>query len=151
MNKHQRLWGLYAITDPTLTPPDLLAEKTEAALAGGARIIQYRDKSTDSERRYREASELKSLCLQYNATLIINDDVALTARVQADGVHLGLTDTGIHEARQQLGPEFIIGATCHGEITNAHRAQQDGADYVAFGRFFPSRTKPDAPLARLDD
>lgn len=146
-----RLQGLYAITDPGLTPPQTIAEQVEAALQGGARLLQYRDKSNDHARRFQEATELLALCRQYNATFIVNDDVALAQKVAAHGVHLGLTDTGIAEARTLLGPNKIIGGTCHGDMENARKAQALGADYVAFGRFFSSSTKPDAPLAKLDE
>lgn len=149
--KQQRLQGLYAITDPRLTPSDSILSQVEAALEGGARIIQYRDKSHDHEKRRREAKNLRALCERFSTTFIVNDDVELAAEVRAHGVHLGLTDTGIAAARQYLGPDVIIGATCHGEVHHAIKAQDEGADYVAFGRFFPSGTKPDAPLARLSD
>lgn len=151
MKRHDQPQGLYAITDPKLTPSDTLAESVAAALKGGARIIQYRDKSSDHDKRLREAHTLLTLCEQHEAILIINDDVNLAEACGAHGVHLGLTDTAITAARRQLGPTKLIGATCHGAMENAYRAQNDGADYVAFGRFFPSPTKPDAPPARLDD
>lgn len=149
MTKAERLQGLYAITDSKLTPDNTLEEQVAAALAGGTRIIQYRDKSQDQSRRERQAKALLDLCLQYHATFIVNDDVALAKRCNAHGVHLGLSDTAIRDARDLLGPTPIIGGTCHGDINNAHRAHADGADYVAFGRFFPSGTKPNAPLADL--
>lgn len=148
--KLNRLQGLYAITDPKLTPPGTLLEKVAAALQGGARIIQYRDKSQDHPRRREEAGALLALCQQFNATFIVNDDVTLAQEVGAHGVHLGLTDTDIADARATLGANKIIGGTCHGEIANARQAQTQGADYVAFGRFFASSTKPDAPLAQLE-
>ena len=150
MDKLQRLAGLYAITDPKFTPPETLVEKTKAALKGGTKVIQYRDKSNNQSLRLQQARELMSLCEQYDATLIINDDVELTAAVNAHGVHLGLTDTPLTAARQRLGSKAIIGATCHGDITNAYQAIEQSADYVAFGRFFPSSTKPSAPPADLN-
>ena len=150
-DKTTRLCGLYAITDPKLTPPENLLVKAEAALQGGAKILQYRDKSDDKPLRSQQAAALLALCQRYNATLIINDDVELTAAVNAHGVHLGLTDTAITEARHRLGSAAIIGATCHASISNAKQAIEAGADYVAFGRFFPSSTKPDAPPADLSD
>ncbi|MCG8671514.1 MAG: thiamine phosphate synthase [Pseudomonadales bacterium] len=147
--KQQRLNGLYAITDSTLTPEATIRVQVEQALAGGARIIQYRDKSKDQIKRKQQASELLALCEAFSATLIINDDPELAADVNAHGVHLGLTDSPIEHARALLGQDAIIGATCHGSIDNAREAITLGADYVAFGRFFPSATKPDAEPAQL--
>lgn len=143
------LRGLYAITDPVLTPPPSLLAQVEAALRGGARIIQLRDKSVDATQRLALARPLRELTRHHEALLIINDDVEVCLQVGADGVHLGQEDTALASARQRLGPDFIIGATCHGSVELARQALDQGADYVAFGRFFPSRTKPDAPPASL--
>ncbi len=143
------LRGLYAITDPKLTPPDTMLQQVQAALAGGARIIQLRDKSRDSALRLRLAQQLRELTAQHDALLIINDDAELCRAVQADGVHLGQDDMTLPQARDLLGADCIIGATCHGSVTLAEQALADGADYLAFGRFFPSSTKPDAPPADL--
>lgn len=145
-----RLRGLYVITDPVLTPPSQLLDKVSAALTGGARIVQYRDKSSDAERRLEEARQLRTLCHAHDALFIINDDVALALASDADGVHVGLEDMPVLRARQQLGPGKLLGATCHGDPLLAHQAVADGADYVAFGRFFSSGTKPDAPPAQLE-
>lgn len=149
MNVGAKLRGLYAITDPQLTPPPTMVQQVQAALAGGARIIQLRDKSRDSALRLRLARQLRDLTAQHHALLIINDDVDLCIAVQADGVHLGQEDLALVQARDRLGPDCIIGATCHGSVELAELALQDGADYLAFGRFFPSSTKPDAPPADL--
>lgn len=146
----RRLQGLYVITDPVLTPPRELLEKVGAALEGGASIVQYRDKTTDKARRLQEARQLKALCSAHDALLIINDDVMLALECDAHGVHVGREDTPVRLARQQLGPDKILGATCHGDPALALGACTEGADYVAFGRFFVSGTKPDAPPARLD-
>ena len=143
------LQGLYVITDPVLTPPATLLAQVEAALRGGARIVQYRDKSTDTHRRLEQARQLRILTQHWQALLIINDDVTLCQQVQADGVHLGQDDTALAEARRQLGPDFLLGATCHGSPALAEQALAAGADYLAFGRFFPSQTKPDALPANL--
>ncbi|MDO3386719.1 thiamine phosphate synthase [Gilvimarinus sp. SDUM040013] len=141
--------ALYAITDCANLRGAALYSPVQQALAGGCRFVQYRDKSDDKVRRYAEATQLLKLCRQFNAKLIINDDVALARSVKADGVHLGQSDSTIREARQALGAKAIIGATCHSDMELARYALQDGANYVAFGRFFPSATKPDAPPARL--
>jgi thiamine-phosphate pyrophosphorylase len=139
------LRGLYAIT----AGPDPAAAVAEA-LAGGARAIQYRDKGTDGARRRREALELRTLCRQRGVPLLINDDVDLAAAVGADGVHLGRADLPLAEARRRLGPDALIGVSCYNELERALAARDAGADYVAFGRFHPSGTKPLAVQAEPD-
>ncbi|MCW8922923.1 MAG: thiamine phosphate synthase [Gammaproteobacteria bacterium] len=148
MHKHP-LRGLYAITDEQLMAECFLF-KAEQALLGGARLIQYRDKSDDPQKRLSQASALKKLCEQYNALLIINDDIALARTVQADGVHLGKDDVSFGHARQQLGPETLIGVSCYNQLSTALEAEKAGADYVAFGAFFTSPTKPKAQAASLE-
>ena len=145
--KHPAIHGLYAITDPALIPDRQLLPAAEAALRGGARLLQYRDKTATPAQRRHRASQLQPLCRQYGALFLVNDDPALAADIEADGVHIGQSDGGIARARQRLGPGKIIGVTCHGDLTLAEQAAEAGADYVAFGRFFPSRTKPQAPPA----
>ncbi|MEE2602929.1 MULTISPECIES: thiamine phosphate synthase [unclassified Alcanivorax] len=145
--KHPAIHGLYAITDPALIPDRQLLPAAEAALRGGARLLQYRDKTATPAQRRHRASQLQTLCRQYGALFLVNDDPALAAEIEADGVHIGQSDGGIARARQRLGPDKIIGVTCHGDLTLAEQAAEAGADYVAFGRFFPSRTKPQAPPA----
>ncbi|OUS30205.1 thiamine-phosphate diphosphorylase [Gammaproteobacteria bacterium 45_16_T64] len=144
------LHGLYAITDNRLTPSPVLLDNVEQALRGGAQILQYRDKTNDSRKRLQEALALKDLCASYHCYFIINDDIDLCAASGADGVHLGLSDSNIIDARNLLGPKTIIGATCHGSLELAQQAVSESADYVAFGRFFSSNTKPNAPLANLE-
>lgn len=141
---------LYGVTDTRLMPGPILSHKIAAALAGGCGWIQYRDKTQDHARRRNEARLLLDLCEEYNAKLIINDDVALAAATGAHGVHLGQDDMDAATARRQLGDGAIIGVTCHAQVALAVAAAQAGADYVAFGRFFNSATKPDASLASLD-
>lgn len=140
------LQGLYAITDRTLLADEQLLPAVTQAILGGARIIQYRDKSGDQPRRQREAEALLGLCRQHRVTFIINDDVALAATIGADGVHLGREDGDIAQARQQLG-DGIIGVSCYNQWPLAEAAAAAGADYIAFGAFFPSATKPDAVRA----
>lgn len=144
-----KLAGLYGITDNKLLAEGRLLPYVEAALQGGMQVLQYRDKSQDTARRYQEASALKALCQQYQAQLIINDDVLL-AKELAVGVHLGQEDGSIAKARELLGQNAIIGATCHGSLTLAQQAKKEGASYLAFGRFFPSKTKPDAKPANIN-
>ena len=144
-----KLRGLYAITDSQLLAGGKLLPYVEAALAGGARLLQYRDKSADEARRLREAEALRNLCERYNAALIINDDAELAARLGV-GLHLGQEDGSLAVARALLGRKAIIGGTCHARLELAEQAAREGASYVAFGRFFNSQTKPGAPAASLD-
>lgn len=139
--------GLYAITDPTLIPAERLLAACEAALRGGARLLQYRDKPASQTERLQRAASLRDLCRDYGAMLLINDDPELAAEIGADGVHIGQSDGGIQHARQLLGPEGIIGVTCHGSADLAISAAEAGANYVALGRFYPSHTKPGAAAA----
>lgn len=136
--------GLYAIADSAWLAPDNLLVQVEAALAGGARLIQYRDKHQNPQARLRMAQSLVRLCNGYAAPLIINDDPELALACGAAGVHLGRDDADPAAARDLLGRSAIIGVSCYNELERARRAQELGADYVAFGRFFPSRTKPGA-------
>jgi len=141
-----KLSGLYAITDTHLIPADSLMAAVEQSITGGARIIQYRDKSNDKFRRLYEARQLQQLCRKHDSTLIINDDIDLAVASGADGVHLGRNDGDIAYARLQL-PGGIIGISCYNDWQRAQVATQAGADYIAFGAFFPSVTKPDATRA----
>lgn len=141
--------GLYVITDTRLLDGRLLAA-VSAALAGGAVLVQYRDKSGDSARRLTEAGALLALCQRHGVPLLINDDVELALATGADGVHLGREDSSLLAARRHLGPDAIIGATCHGSLAFAEQAAREGASYLAFGAMHASSTKPDAKLAALD-
>ena len=143
-----KLRGLYAITDSQLLADGKLLPYVEAALKGGARLLQYRDKSADAARRLREAEALRELCRQYGADLIINDDAELAARLGV-GVHLGQSDGSLAAARALLGRKAVIGATCHAQLELAASANREGASYLAFGRFFNSQTKPGAPAASI--
>lgn len=145
---------LYAITDSQLLPGDTLFTGVVAALKGGCKLVQYRDKSTDIARRKFEAKTLLGLCNQHQAQLIINDDVALAKDVGAHGIHLGQDDISPVAARIILGNRAIIGVTCHDSLEFARKAIKDSANYIAFGRFFSSNTKPDArpaPIALISD
>lgn len=144
------LQGLYGITDSDLMPDtETMLRKVEQSIKGGAKIIQYRDKSSDLKKRVEQASVLNLICKKNNIPLIINDDAGLAAGIGAAGVHLGQSDGAIEEAREMLGEEAIIGVTCHDSLELALKAQQAGASYLAFGAFFPSKTKPNAKPAPL--
>jgi len=149
MKKHHHLHGVYAITDMTLTPDTRIAEAVEQAIKGGCHVIQYRDKSLDHSHRLKQAQALKEICRLHNALFIINDDIELARRVKADGVHLGREDGKLAQARQVLGENSIIGISCYNQLELALQAEQEGADYVAFGSFFSSSIKPDAARADL--
>lgn len=142
--------GLYAIADTQYLDDAQLLQAAGAAIAGGARVIQYRDKTQAAEKRMQQAKGLAALCRHHGVLLIINDDVTLAKETQADGVHLGREDAAIAQARKQLGSQAIIGVSCYNELARAEKAAAQGADYIAFGRFFPSRTKPQAVPASLD-
>ena len=146
--RDERLHGLYAITDEQYIGL-YFAPAVEQALKGGARIIQYRNKSTNQSRRLQQAETLRQLCDQYNALLIINDDIELAKEVNADGVHIGRDDTELAQAREKLGTDKIIGVSCYNDIELARKAEEHGADYVAFGAFFSSSIKPEAAEAGL--
>ena len=146
----KKLTGLYAITDATQSDTKKLIIDVEQALLGGARIIQYRDKSNNAQQRLKTAHALRELTRQHSAFLIINDEVQLAKDSSADGVHLGADDSSISAARAQLGPTAIIGVSCYNDFSLAKQAENNGADYVAFGRFFPSRTKPHATQANIE-
>ena len=139
--------GLYAITDSNLIPAAELASRVTQAIAGGATVIQYREKQLAATERHRQAAALAALCRRHAVPLLINDDVELAAAVGAAGVHLGRDDTAIRTARERLGADAIIGVSCYNTLQRAHAAAAAGADYIAFGRFFPSHTKPDAVQA----
>lgn len=138
--------GVYALTRETADTERLLAE-VEAALAGGVAAVQYRDKSDDVARRHAQASELVALCRRFGVPLIVNDDLRLADLAGADGVHLGREDASIREARIILGPAKFVGASCYQSLDLARAAQAAGADYVAFGSFHASPTKPNAARA----
>lgn len=144
-----RIRGLYAIADSHYLAVHAFVPAVAAALAGGARVIQLRAKRLDRATRKDIARDLVALCAEHNAPFLINDDVELAAAVSAAGVHLGRDDLDIEAARQALGAQALIGVSCYNERERALRAAEMGADYVAFGRFFPSRTKPQAVPATL--
>lgn len=140
--------GLYAIT-PGGMPASVLLGRVGAALAGGARLVQYRDKDADAVQRGELARALRSLCKQFDARLLINDDLSLALAVDADGVHLGASDGDLRAARQALGPGRLLGASCYADFEQARAAVSAGADYVAFGAVYPSLTKLQAARAPL--
>lgn len=145
----RKLRGLYAIT-PECTNGARLLTDVEAALAGGCRIIQFRDKDSAMAERVARARALRALTRIFAARLLINDDLALAFLIDADGVHLGGEDGDLIAARAILGPDKILGASCYADFAAARAAAAAGVDYVAFGAVYPSPTKPAAAHASLD-
>lgn len=151
MNKRLKIKGLYAIT-PDIVDDNHLVTQVTKVLQGGVSMLQYRSKSTDNALKYRQGKLLQGLCRQHDILFIINDDLDLTIKLNADGVHLGQQDMTIRQARVALGPRCIIGASCYNSLETAAQAKQAGADYLAFGAIYPSASKPQAehaPLALL--
>ena len=141
--------GLYAITDcENITTDDLLV-KTTQILDTGITLLQYRNKTKDKQQKKILAEKLQLLYTEYQTPFIVNDDIALAKEINADGVHLGKDDTDIDIARQQLGNK-IIGISCYNDYDRAFTAKQNGADYIAFGAFFSSPTKPNAVKAGVN-
>jgi thiamine-phosphate pyrophosphorylase len=139
--------GLYAITQTEHKSSRTIIAEVEKVILGGAVVIQYRNKKPQDALFL--AKELVKICHQYDVPLIINDDIELAIRVAADGVHLGEDDASVVEARQQLGKNAIIGVSCYNSVEKAVEAEKQGANYVAFGRFFPSSSKPLASPAQI--
>lgn len=141
-------FGLYIVTADAHAASERLVEAARAALRGGAGTLQYRSKL--SRDRIETARLLLSECRIAGVPFIVNDDIELALEVGADGVHLGKDDRSLEEARARLGDRAIVGISCYDSIERAVEAERQGASYVAFGRFFPSKTKPGAPCARLE-
>ncbi|HEY6093415.1 MAG TPA: thiamine phosphate synthase [Gallionellaceae bacterium] len=149
MNRRRAIKGLYAIT-PDLPDTAELVRRARLALQGGAQVLQYRSKLAEAALRLSQAEALRPLTREYGATYIVNDDARLAAAVDADGVHLGADDGEIGAARALLGADKLIGASCYNRLALARTAVAAGADYVAFGAFHTSSTKPGAVIATTD-
>jgi thiamine-phosphate pyrophosphorylase len=146
------LRGLYAVT-----PDDRLLARlsalVQAALEGGARLVQYRNKQASAPLRRAQAAELLRVCRAYGGKLIINDDVWLAVEIGADGAHIGLGDVPGNDlvtAREALGPKRLLGVSCYDDLGRVEAAAKVGADYVGIGSMFPSATKPGAVRAPLE-
>jgi thiamine-phosphate pyrophosphorylase len=139
----ERVRGLYLITDETVSPGRSHLEIAQAALAGGARVVQLRDKRRDAGELLPAAREMAALCRDAGALFIVNDRVDLALAAGADGVHLGQTDLPVREARKLLGEEKLIGVSVE-DAAQARAAEVDGADYLGVGAIYGSATKADA-------
>ncbi len=132
--------GLYLVT-PDWDDTDQLLSVTESALKAGIAMLQYRHKTATEALQRHQATALRDLCRQYKVPFIVNDHLALCEEIDADGVHVGGTDATVAAVRSVMGPDKIIGASCYGDLQRAHDAAAAGANYVAFGGFYPSRVK----------
>lgn len=144
-----KLQGLYLITDEKLTPLDSIIRDVEEVLNSGAKIIQLRDKSHKDDELSLYADEIQSLCIQHNALFVLNDRVDLAIKRGYSGLHVGKSD---YENLPQIRENFkgILGVSCYGDINKAKELESLGVDYVAFGSFFPSPTKPNSTVVSLD-
>jgi thiamine-phosphate pyrophosphorylase len=152
-NAAARIHGLYGVT-PDERDTQLLLGRVRAALEGGMRLLQYRNKLADTALRCAQAAALCALCHEYGAALIINDHVDLALEVGADGMHLGGEDGSLAAARAKIGPNKLLGASCYRTLENGAAAIAAGADHIAFGSFFRSSVKPSAvrsPFSLLTD
>ena len=134
---------LYAVTDTSWLRGQTLAQQVEAALRGGATMVQLREKKLEGEELEREAREILAVCRKYGVPLLINDDVMLARKIGAEGVHVGQSDMAAAQAREILGPDAIIGVTAR-TIEQAQAAEKAGADYLGSGAVFGTSTKKDA-------
>ncbi len=146
----KKIQGLYAITNEQMIAPKKFTSRVRQALEGGAKVIQYRNKSQHHELRLEQAESVVALCAEFGALSIINDDIELCKLTNSDGLHIGSNDDDVVYARSELGPEKIIGVSCYSSVDLANQAIAASADYVAFGSVFASSTKPEAPVANLD-
>jgi thiamine-phosphate pyrophosphorylase len=142
------LKGLYAVTPDLADTADLL-RRVGQALLGGVQLVQYRNKPADAALRREQATALLAACRRHGARLVVNDDLPLALALGADGAHLGREDGDLAAARAALGPGRLLGVSCYDELERAREAKHIGADYIAFGSFFASPTKPAAVRAPL--
>jgi len=148
MSTKKRLNGLYVITDDALTPKDKMFSMIKEALKGGATIVQLRDKLSSDEEIKESAQCLQDLCRSHNALFVLNDKIEMAIELNLDGLHIGKSD---HHRFEEIRQEFngVIGVSCYGDIDLAKEMECMGADYVAFGSFYPSPTKPHANVVPL--
>ena len=149
MSNKGKLKGLYVITDDTLTPNKTLLAQVEEALKGGATIVQLRDKTSNDEQIEKKSIELQNLCKEYDALFVLNDKFEIAIKLQCDGLHIGKSD---HENFIEIRKNFqgIIGVSCYGDVELGKKFEKLGADYVAFGSFYSSPTKPNSAQVPLE-
>ena len=147
--KWTEISGLYAIT-PDMADTDLLCDVIHQALVGGVKWLQYRNKAADSRLRLVQAVEIHLLCKQFQIPMIVNDHLDLAMEINAEGLHVGRGDISPEVARCHFGRDKIIGVSCYNQLNRAIEAEEAGADYVAFGAFYPSMTKTGAHQAPIE-
>ena len=143
MKFDEKMLLLYAVTDQAWVGEQTFLAQIEAALKGGATIVQLREKKMDEDSFVEEAIQVRELCHKYGVPLIINDNVDVALKSGADGVHVGIGDAPVAEIRRRVSADFIIGATCK-TVEQAKIAEAAGADYMGVGAVFPSPTKTNA-------
>ncbi len=142
----EKLRGLYAIT-PDEPDTDKILNLVSSVLTGRPALLQYRNKTASLSVKKEQAHAIHTLCKAAGIPLVINDDIFLAEAVDAEGVHLGKDDGNIASAREKLGQEVLVGISCYNDLERARQAALEGADYIAFGAFFDSSTKPQATRA----
>lgn len=151
MNKFSnKLHGVYAIADTSIINAKKILNAAEQAITAGCQVLQYRDKSNDHDKRFKQAQALAELCQHLACVFIVNDDIQLAINIGADGVHIGKHDISLQQARKLLGNHKIIGVSCYNSLQLAQQACAQGADYIAFGSFFRSSIKPNAVPANIE-
>lgn len=141
---------LYAVTDRTWAKDVTLMEQVKQALEGGITFLQLREKQLMEEEFMKEAQEMKKLAVEYKIPFVINDNIKVAQKVNADGVHIGQDDMSVEEARQILGEDKIIGVSAH-NVEEAMKAQQGGADYLGVGAVCATATKKDANVVSKEE
>ena len=149
MNCDKKWMPLYAVTDRAWLNGKTLEEAAEAALRGGATILQLREKDLPHGEFLREALALKTLCARYGVPLIVNDDVDIALKCGADGVHIGQHDAPAAEVRRRIGQDMLLGVSAQ-TVEQAVMAERDGADYLGVGAVFSTGTKLDADDVSYD-
>jgi len=142
--------GVYWLTPSGISDTRKLVSLAGEVLNGGVCMVQYREKSLTNKKRYDQALQLKKICAAYNVPFIVNDCLELAQSINADGVHIGKEDSSLELARSALGEKKIIGVSCYNDLDKAKKIVRNGADYIALGRFHPSKTKPNAPTCSLE-
>jgi len=140
---------LYAVTDRTWLNGETLYEQVEKAIKGGVTFVQLREKNLDEKSFLNEALEIQILCKKYNIPFVINDNVEIARKINADGVHVGQSDMKAENVRAILGNDKILGVSAQ-TVEQALYAQKEGADYIGVGAVFPTGSKLDADNVSLD-
>jgi thiamine-phosphate pyrophosphorylase len=148
MKNSDKLQGLYVITDDVLTPPQTILVQVEESLKGGAKIVQLRDKQSSDQEIIKCSLELQELCNSYGALFVLNDKADLAIKLGLSGLHIGKSD---HYRVREIRKDFkgVLGVSCYGNVAFAKDMENIGVDYVAFGSFFTSPTKPTSDIVPL--